>query len=102
MYHSGRPTTLVESADVDAPLLGARNAARLDPYASVDFRVAREWPLACGHLTAYLQVTNLFNRDSPCCTEIDLPDEDADPASLEVERISAYPLLPALGVSFEF
>ncbi|MGD9599206.1 MAG: TonB-dependent receptor [Steroidobacteraceae bacterium] len=101
-YHSGRPATVVESADIDAPVLGARNAARLGPYLSVDLRVAREWPLSRGHLAAYLQVTNLLDRDNPCCTELDLPDEDTDPARLEVERISAYPLLPALGVTFEF
>jgi len=101
-YHSGRPTTVVESADIDAPVLGARNAGRLAPYVSVDLRVAREWRLARGHLVAYLQVTNLLNRDNPCCTELDLPDEDSDPAELEVERISAYPLLPALGISWEF
>lgn len=101
-WHSGRPTTKIVDASLAAPRLGARNFARLPGAATLDLRVSREFRLKRGRLIAYLQVTNVLDRDNRCCTEIDLPDEDADAATLETEPIYSYPALPALGVQWEY
>lgn len=101
-WHSGRPTTPLVSASLATPQLGARNSARLPSHGSLDLRVSREFRLRRGRLVAYLQVTNLFDRQNRCCTEIDLPDEDADVTALEVEPIYSYPVLPAIGVQWEY
>jgi len=112
--HSGWPLTelsLVEGGvDEDGePLFiavpGPRNAGRHDMFASLDVRIARKWRLSRGLLTAFLEVSNLTNRNNPCCLDWDLGDsEETGEFSSELERGIDYwmPLLPAIGVLWEF
>lgn len=112
--HSGWPLTelsLVEDGvDEDGEpffiaVPGPRNAGRHDTFASLDFRIARNWRLSRGSLTAFLEVSNLTNRNNPCCLDWDLGDsEQTGELSSELERGMDYwmPLLPAIGVLWEF
>jgi outer membrane receptor protein involved in Fe transport len=103
-YHTGWPTTsvhLVATEPLPLATTGPRNGERFDDYASIDLRVARRFPLETGLLTVYFEVTNLTNRDNPCCTEYEF-NTDEDVPFLETEVNDNLPLLPNLGVTWEF
>ena len=110
--HSGWPLTeltLVEDGvDEDGEIVyvavpGPRNADRHATFASLDFRVSRKWKLRRGSLMAFLEVSNLTNRQNPCCLDFDF-EEDEDTGEDVFERGVDYwmPLLPAIGVLWEF
>jgi outer membrane receptor protein involved in Fe transport len=96
--HTGWPTTalLVDAAgDIDVT---GRNQLRHDTFASVDLRINREFDVRRGELNAYLEVTNVLNRENPCCTEYWLGSEDE-----LVSRTSHWlPLIPSLGLVWRF
>jgi outer membrane receptor protein involved in Fe transport len=113
--HSGWPTTgmglerlQVEPEEEDdddyivLPVPGERNAEQLGTFAQIDFRVSREFEVNRGRLSAFFEVSNLTNRDNPCCIDYDL-DEDDDGA-LVLDRAVEYwlPIIPAIGVLWEF
>jgi outer membrane receptor protein involved in Fe transport len=104
---SGWPTTLAELYEVGEDeegepefelVYGPRNAERLGSFLSVDFRVARRWSLPRGRLSAFLELSNAFNRDNECCVDYDLDDEDL------LERSVDHWLgtTPAAGLLWEF
>jgi outer membrane receptor protein involved in Fe transport len=101
-YRSGRPTTPLLSTALNSPTLGARNSQRLPNLMTFDARAERRFALRSGTLIAYAQITNLFNRYNRCCTELDLPDEESVRTDLEVQPLASYPLVPAIGLSYEF
>ncbi len=110
--HTGWPLTelyLVEDGvDEDGEIEyvavpGPRNAGRHNTFASLDFRVSRTWNLRRGSLMAFFEVSNLTNRRNPCCLDFDF-EEDEDTGEDVFERGVDYwmPLLPAIGVLWEF
>ena len=110
--HSGWPLTeltLVEDGvDEDGEIEyvavpGPRNVGRHATFASLDFRVSRTWKLQRGSLMAFFEVSNLTNRRNPCCLDFDF-EEDEDTGEDVFERGIDYwtPLLPAIGVLWEF
>ena len=110
--HTGWPTTgleLVEDGvdDEGEPVFvaipGPRNAERFGTFASVDFRISRKWKLQRGSFMAFFEVSNLFNRQNECCRDFDI-DEDEDTGEDVFDSDVDYwmPLLPAIGVLWEF
>lgn len=110
--HTGWPTTgleLVEDGvdDEGEPVFvavpGRRNAERFGTFASVDFRISRTWKLQRGSLMAFFEVSNLFNRQNECCRDFDF-DEDEETGEVVFDSDVDYwmPLLPAIGVLWEF
>ncbi|MGH8221878.1 MAG: TonB-dependent receptor plug domain-containing protein, partial [Woeseiaceae bacterium] len=109
--HSGWPTTdltLVENG-VDAAgeavflaVPGPRNTLRHGTFASLDVRISRRFELAKGTLTAFVEVSNLGNRRNECCLDWDLTEDDAGNQLLERGLDYWLPLLPAVGVLWEF
>lgn len=109
--HSGWPATslALESRGVDEdgePLLvavpGPRNAERYPTFASLDVRLSRRFDVPRGTLMAFVEVSNLTDRRNQCCIDWDLEDgPDGEPV---LERSPDYwlPLLPAIGVLWEF
>lgn len=110
--HSGWPATdlaLVEDGvDEDGEpefvaIPGARNVLHHRTFASLDIRLSRKWSLRRGSLTAFLEVSNLSNRRNDCCFDFDI---EEDPVTGEdvLENSFDYwmPLLPAIGVLWEF
>ena len=109
--HTGWPTTDLELIEdgVDAsgePILvaepGPRNALRHGSFASLDFRVSRKFDIKRGSLTAFLEVSNLTNRDNVCCTDWDIDVGPSGETTLESSLDYWLPLLPAIGVLWEF
>ena len=108
--HSGWPTTsltLVDSTDpagqpITVAVPGPRNAERHPSYISVDTRISRRFKVGNGTITAFLEVANIFDRDNVCCRDYDLEDDANGEIALELTHDFWLPLLPAIGVLWEF
>jgi outer membrane receptor protein involved in Fe transport len=100
-YRTGWPTTQVALEDAGPPgiaLAGPRNAERLGNYASLDLRAARRYQTSAGLIAVFLEVSNALNRDNDCCVEYGNDAEDG----FEYERQRNLPILPSVGVSWQF
>ena len=110
--HTGWPATDLEYVQVGvdpggepefAAIPGPRNELRLETFASLDFRISRRWQLNRGSLLAFLEISNLTNRRNQCCFDYDLEeDEDTGEEFLESSFDYWLPLMPAVGVLWEF
>ncbi|MCP4303208.1 MAG: TonB-dependent receptor [Gammaproteobacteria bacterium] len=109
--HSGWPKTdlaLVEDGvDSDGePIViavpGPRNEFRHPTFASLDVRLSRKFKVRRGSLLAFVEVSNLFNRRNVCCIDWDLEQDALGNEALEYSRDYWMPLLPAIGVLWEF
>jgi hypothetical protein len=102
-YRSGWPTTAVGIEDDGPPnvvTVGPRNAERLGNYATLDLRAARRFQTRVGLVSVFLELTNSLNRDNECCVEYGFAvDEDNE---FELERQYNLPILPNIGVSWQF
>lgn len=105
-WHQGWPTTAVQLQTLDPIALvdvAKRNASRIPNYLRFDLRVARRFELeSAGELTAFLEVSNLFNRVNACCVEYQLEEDDNDNVVLDVEATNAVALVPSVGVVWKF
>jgi len=110
--HSGWPTTelmlVQDGVDEDGEpefvaIPGPRNESQLGSFVSLDFRISRTWQLQRGSFMAFLEISNLTNRRNECCLDWDF-EEDEDTGEDVFERGVDYwmPLLPAIGVLWEF
>ncbi len=109
--HTGWPTTglILEQTGLDsdgAPAYravpGPRNADRLPTYSSLDLRVSRRFNVRRGTLLAFVEVSNALNRRNVCCIDWDITDGPGDSLVLENSRDYWMPLLPAIGILWEF
>ncbi len=94
--HSGWPATDLALVDGVA-IPGPRNELRHATFASLDLRLSRRWPVRKGSLLAFVEVSNATNRRNECCHDWDVDDGD-----LELSRDYWMPLLPAIGILWEF
>jgi outer membrane receptor protein involved in Fe transport len=110
VVRSGWPKTLlraeaVENPDGSTTLVAnpdPRNSGRHAVFGSLDARVSRRFDLARGDLTVFLEVTNLSNRENPCCTEYSAGlDESGNPVLLASDS-TWLPIVPSLGVVWRF
>jgi outer membrane receptor protein involved in Fe transport len=100
--HSGWPTTdLTLDPDGNA-VPGPRNAEQLPTFASVDLRLSRKFDVRRGSLTAFVEISNAFNRRNVCCVDWDLEEDDDGNEVLESSLDYWMPLLPAIGILWEF
>lgn len=104
--HTGWPWTdlYLEEIGVDAddePIYeatpGPRNANTLPTFSSLDLRLSRRFKLRRGTLLAFVEVSNVLNRSNVCCIDWDIEDGD-----LEYSLDYWMPLLPAIGILWEF
>ena len=105
MYHTGWPVTIVvgvQGADGPTAALGPRNGTRYADFASLDFRVSREFAVRRGTLNAYVEVTNALGRNNPCCVDYNVESDGADPVVVESEFRDWLPLVPSFGVLWKF
>jgi hypothetical protein len=110
LFHNGSPTTSLShetiatpGGDVDVIVAGDRNGARLGNYARIDLRATRSVELRSGRFSYYLEVTNLLNRENPCCVESYHLETNVNGFTwLNVEQTDWLPMLPSFGFQFEF
>ncbi len=109
--HTGWPTTdlSLEQDGIDAngepiyvAIPGPRNALRVNTFSSVDFRLSRTFDVPRGSLMVFLEVTNAFNRSNVCCVDWDIESEDGENPELDNSLDYWLPLLPAIGILWEF
>ena len=109
--HTGWPTTglVLEQTGLDgdgAPTYRAvpepRNAERLPTFSSLDLRVSRRFNVRRGTLLAFIEVSNALNRQNVCCVDWDVTDGPDGSFVLENSRDYWMPLLPAIGILWEF
>ncbi|MBT8089920.1 MAG: TonB-dependent receptor [Gammaproteobacteria bacterium] len=109
--HSGWPKTdlaLVEQGldaggePIYVAVPGPRNEIRHPAFASVDVRLSRKFKVRRGSLLAFVEISNLFNRRNVCCIDWDLQEDALGNKSLEYSYDYWLPLLPAIGVLWEF
>ena len=109
--HTGWPTTdlSLEQRGVDGngdPIYvavpGPRNARRHGHFASVDFRLSKQFNVRRGSLLAFVEVSNIANRRNVCCIDWDIADDGSGNAMLENSPDFWLPLLPAIGILWEF
>jgi outer membrane receptor protein involved in Fe transport len=105
-YRSGWPRSAVlglrTSGDVPEILTGPRNAERVGTFRSIDLRVARAFALRRGELSAFLELTNAFDRDNECCVEYELERDDDGGLDLGLSTLTYLPRVPSLGFLWSF
>ena len=107
--HTGWPKTELIAEEIANPdgtrsLLVATtpiNAGRYSVFHSVDARISRDFALRRGDLTAFLEVSNLYNRKNPCCTEYSINTDSLGPTLVGQEE-DWLPMVPSLGVVWRF
>ena len=106
-YHRGWATTdaaLINQDPIPLAGTGPRNGDRLNYFRSVDVRVARNYDLGDrGRLTIFGQLNNMFSWKNDCCIDYELEvDEDTGFKSLDIEKNNGIPVVPSLGVTWQF
>lgn len=107
--HTGWPKTELVAEEVPNPdgtwsLLVTTtplNTGRYSVFHKLDMRVSRDFTLRRGELTAFLEVSNLYNRENPCCTEYSINTDGLGPTLVEQEK-DWLPMVPSLGVVWRF
>ena len=95
--HRGWPTTRVED---DA--LGPRNGDRFDVRATLDLRAEYRRPLAIGSLAVTFEVSNAVNLGNTCCQRLIALDDGAGGTTFTTEESDWLPVIPSIGVLWEF
>jgi hypothetical protein len=108
--HSGWPVTLVMLETVPGPggvpttvaVAGERNAERLDWLRRLDFRASRTYAPKVGSLRFFAELTNVTNRDNPCCLGYDSVTLPGGEPGLAAEERHGLPLTANVGLLWEF
>ncbi|MEZ4453105.1 MAG: TonB-dependent receptor [Nannocystaceae bacterium] len=100
-YARGFPRTPVTGAyydvgrDLYQPIFGAQNSVRVPDFVQLDVRASKRFDIRRSRLEIYLEILNVWNRKN--AEEIVYaPDYSARGV------ITSFPILPVLGVSWEF
>jgi hypothetical protein len=103
--HSGWPATEigVTTSPSGEPLAvaGPRNGIRLRDFRRLDLRASRDFDVGFGSLRFFAEVTNLTNRDNPCCLVYEPTTVDGM-AALAVRERSGAAITGNLGVLWQF
>jgi len=95
--HRGWPTTRVLGTS-----LGERNAARFPARVGLDLRAEYRKPLAVGSLAVTIEVTNAVNAGNTCCQELVSAPDGSGGTMFSTTRSNWLPVVPSVGVLWEF
>ncbi len=95
--HTGWPTTQVDDA-----VLGARNSERFPTRAALDLRAEYRRPLQVGSLAVTFEVTNAVNVGNTCCYELVAGENAAGDSVFSTRSSDWLPVVPSIGVLWEF
>lgn len=109
IVHTGWPKTelvaeTIFDADGAAQLAVSteRNTQRHAVFNSVDIRASRRFDVSRGELTGFIEVTNLYNRENPCCTEYTIKSDENGNETIDANQGNWLPLIPSMGISWRF
>lgn len=108
VYSTGQPITEPGSAyitklapsdpDLSVSYAPTRiNGVRLPPYTRLDLSIKYERDFGSWKMVPYFQIFNVGNRRNVWFVDYDFSNNLPD-----VDEVSMFPLLPTLGVNFEF
>jgi len=100
--HSGWPTTDLQLTDDGTAIPGPRNAMQHGTYASLDVRLSRRFDVRRGSLLAFVEISNVLNRRNECCLDWDITEGPSGEDTLERGLDYWMPMLPAIGILWEF
>ena len=108
--HSGWPKTelmveTVTNPDGSTDLLASttpRNSLSQSTFHTVDARASRRFDVAKGELTVFLEVTNIYDQQNVCCTKYRLQTDSSGNQTLVINEDHWLPLIPSLGVIWQF
>ena len=108
--HTGWPRTdliieTITDPDGSTTLLASttpRNSLRHSVFHSVDVRASRRFDVGKGELTGFLEITNIYDRQNPCCTKYRIQTDGDGDQVLSSNEGSWLPLFPSLGVIWRF
>ena len=95
--HRGWPTTRLEDSE-----LGVRNGARLPTRATLDLRAEYRKPLTLGSIAFTFELTNAINIGNTCCYKLIAEDDGNGNVTFTTKSSDWLPLVPSLGVLWEF
>ena len=99
--HTGWPRTSLIEYSPASVTVSEPNASRYSVFHTLDARVSRQIPVRRGDLELFLEVSNLYNRQNPCCTEYSIV-ATANGPELIADEEHWLPLVPSLGIVWRF
>jgi len=103
-WHSGWPTTALSLQSnpegSQALVVGTRNSERFAHFSSIDLHLSRDFRIGKGRLRTFLEITNLFNTENPCCADYQLGASPGGGYTLSREEDYWLRLVPSLGVTW--
>ena len=108
--HTGWPKTELISETVSNPdgsqdlILSTtpRNSLRYSTFHSLDMRISRQFDVGKGELTGFLDITNVYNRNNPCCLEYTIQTDESGNQYIQTLQRNWLPIVPSLGVIWRF
>jgi len=109
-WHSGWPETKLVIETVELPngstelvaTTTPRNSSEYADFYSLDGRFSRTFQLKNSELEAFLEVSNISNRENPCCTRYSMRVDETGTSVVDADRSNWLPLVPSLGVIWRF
>lgn len=110
ILHTGWPKTDLLTQTITNPdgsqdliaVTAARNSTRHGVFHSLDARISRDFDVSKGMLTGFLEITNVYNRDNPCCTRYFRQVDVNGTGLIAATSNNWLPLVPSLGVIWRF
>ena len=81
---------------------GLFNSLRYPAYHRLDVRINRHFFPASGKITVFLHIINAYNHENVNNYDYSILDGNADPFRFEIDTETWFPILPFVGVSWEF
>jgi len=79
-----------------------RNYKRHSVFHSLDARASRRFSLRKGELTTFIEITNIYDRQNPCCAQYSLVSDSNGNDVVKQKQSYWLPLIPSLGVTWRF
>ncbi|MGH8250093.1 MAG: TonB-dependent receptor [Steroidobacteraceae bacterium] len=95
--HRGWPTTRIRES-----VLGERNAVRFPTRITLDLRTEHRRPLAVGSLALTFELSNAINIGNTCCYKLIASEDGADGVTFTTRTSDWLPLVPSVGILWEF
>ncbi|MCX5844737.1 MAG: TonB-dependent receptor [Deltaproteobacteria bacterium] len=81
---------------------GLFNSLRYPPYHRLDIRINRQFFRKRGKTTVFLQIINAYNHKNINNYDFSILEQNADSFRYEIDKETWFPILPLIGVSWEF
>jgi hypothetical protein len=79
-----------------------RNSLNHATFHTVDARASRRFDVGRGELTAFLEITNVYDQENTCCTKYRVLTDPSGNQTLISNEDHWLPLIPSLGVIWQF